>query len=54
MYLRYAEKNALEKTELVETARLKIGGVKREIMLVKGKGTYSRLKYEGILSLKLD
>jgi len=34
------------KTELIESNETEIGGVKEVVMLVKGKGAYSRLKYE--------
>ena len=45
MYLRYAERMCW-KTELIESNETEIGGVKEVVMLVKGKGAYSRLKYE--------
>ena len=45
MYLRYAERMRW-KTELIESNETEIGGVKEVVMLVKGKGGYSRLKYE--------
>ena len=45
MYLRYAERMRW-KTELIESNETEIGGVKEVVMLVKGKGAYSRLKYE--------
>ena len=45
MYLRYAERMRW-KTELIESNENEIGGVKEVVMLVKGKGAYSRLKYE--------
>ena len=45
MYLRYAERMRW-KTELRESNETEIGGVKEVVMLVKGKGAYSRLKYE--------
>ena len=45
MYLRYAERMRW-KTELIESNETEIGGVKEVVLLVKGKGAYSRLKYE--------
>lgn len=45
MYLRYAERMRW-KTELIESNETEIGGVKEVVMLVKGNGAYSRLKYE--------
>ena len=45
MYLRYAERMRW-KTELIESNETEIGGVKEVVMLIKGKGAYSRLKYE--------
>ena len=45
MYLRYAERMRW-KTELIESNETEIGGVKEVVMLVKGKGAYSRIKYE--------
>ena len=45
MYLRYAERMRW-KTEIIESNETEIGGVKEVVMLVKGKGAYSRLKYE--------
>lgn len=45
MYTRYAER-AGWKTELMELNETGIGGVKEAVMLIKGKGAYSRLKYE--------
>ena len=45
MYLRYSERMRW-KTELIESNETEIGGVKEVVMLVKGKGAYSRLKYE--------
>ena len=45
MYLRYAERMRW-KTELIESNETEISGVKEVVMLVKGKGAYSRLKYE--------
>ena len=45
MYTRYAERNRW-KTELMELNETGIGGIKEAVMLIKGKGAYSRLKYE--------
>ena len=45
MYLRYAERRGW-KTEIMDTNHTGIGGIKEAIVLIKGKGAYSRLKYE--------
>lgn len=45
MYLRYAERRGW-KTEIMDTNDTGIGGIKEAIVLIKGKGAYSRLKYE--------
>ena len=45
MYMRYAERRGW-KTELLEMNDTGIGGVKEAVLLIKGKGAYSRLKYE--------
>lgn len=45
MYTRYAERNRW-KTELIDVNDTGMGGIKEAIMLIKGKGAYSRLKYE--------
>ena len=45
MYTRYAERNRW-KTELMDMNETGIGGVKEAVMLIKGKGAYSRLKFE--------
>ncbi len=45
MYMRYAERKGW-KTELIELNDTTIGGVKEGVVLIKGKGAYSRLKYE--------
>ena len=45
MYTRYAERNRW-KTELIDINDTGMGGIKEAIMLIKGKGAYSRLKYE--------
>jgi peptide chain release factor 1 len=46
MYTRYAELQNW-KTELVDFNETGVGGYKEVVLLVKGKGAYSRLKYEG-------
>lgn len=45
MYMRYAERNGW-KTEMMEMNETGVGGIKEAIILIKGKGAYSRLKYE--------
>ena len=45
MYTRYAERNRW-KTELIDLNETGLGGVKEAVMLIKGKGAYSRLKFE--------
>ena len=45
MYMRYAERHGW-KTEMIEMSATGLGGVKEAVMLIKGKGAYSRLKYE--------
>ena len=45
MYTRYAERNHW-KTEMYSMNEIGIGGYKEAIFLIKGKGAYSRLKYE--------
>jgi peptide chain release factor 1 len=45
MYSRYAERRGW-KTELMEMNETGIGGIKEAVLLIKGKGAYSRLKYE--------
>ncbi len=45
MYLRYAERNRW-KTEIIDMNETEIGGVKEAVVMIKGKGAYSRLKYE--------
>ncbi len=45
MYLRYAERRGW-KTEIMDMNDTGIGGVKEASVLIKGKGAYSRLKYE--------
>ena len=45
MYIRYAERRGW-KTEMMDTNETGIGGIKEAVILIKGKGAYSRLKYE--------
>ena len=45
MYLRYAERRRW-KTEIIDTNDTGIGGVKEAVVMIKGKGAYSRMKYE--------
>ena len=45
MYTRYAERHRW-KTELMDINDTGIGGVKEATMIIKGKGAYSKLKYE--------
>ena len=45
MYSRYAEKHGW-KVELVDANTIGIGGLKEVVALIRGKGVYSRLKYE--------
>ncbi|HKK96309.1 MAG TPA: peptide chain release factor 1 [Anaerovoracaceae bacterium] len=45
MYLRYAERNRW-KAEIIDMNDTEIGGVKEAVIMIKGKGAYSRLKYE--------
>jgi peptide chain release factor 1 len=45
MYTRYAEARRW-KTEIVDESETGVGGYKEVILAVKGKGAYSRLKYE--------
>ena len=45
MYTRYAERNRW-KTELMDINETGIGGIKEAVVIIKGKGAYSRLKYE--------
>ncbi len=45
MYLRFAERNNW-KVEIMNTNEIGIGGYKEVIFMIKGKGAYSRLKYE--------
>lgn len=45
MYMRYAEQRRW-KTEIVDENGTGVGGYKEVILAIKGKGAYSRLKYE--------
>ena len=45
MYQRYAERHGF-KTELINQGFTEMGGVKEVVMALKGKGAYSRLKFE--------
>jgi len=45
MYMRYAERRGW-KSEAIEINDTGIGGIKEAVMLIKGKGAYSRLKFE--------
>ena len=46
MYLRYAERKRW-KTEIIDMNETGIGGVKDCTVMIKGKGAYSRMKWEG-------
>ncbi|MBI3911069.1 MAG: peptide chain release factor 1 [Armatimonadetes bacterium] len=46
MYMRYAERMGW-KTEILSANETGIGGFKEIILSIRGKGAYSRLKYEG-------
>ncbi len=45
MYLRYAERRRW-KAEIIEINDTGIGGVKEAVVMIKGRGAYSRLKFE--------
>ena len=45
MYMRYAERRRW-KAEMMDVNDTGIGGIKEAVILIKGKGAYSRLKYE--------
>jgi peptide chain release factor 1 len=45
MYTRYAEKHNW-KTEVLSSHEIGVGGFKEIIFEIKGRGAYSRLKYE--------
>lgn len=46
MYTRYAERNRWQ-AELMSSVETGIGGYKEAVVAIKGKGAYSRLKFEG-------
>jgi len=45
MYTRYAEREGW-KVQVMDVSESEIGGIKEAIVLIEGKGVYSRLKYE--------
>ncbi len=45
MYMRYAERHRW-KTEAIDINDTGMGGIKEAVIMIKGKGAYSRLKYE--------
>lgn len=45
LYLRYAERHRW-KSEIIEINDTGIGGIKEAVVIIKGKGAYSRLKFE--------
>lgn len=45
MYMRYAERNKW-KIEMMSSNETGVGGIKEVIFMIKGKGVYSRLKFE--------
>jgi peptide chain release factor 1 len=45
MYMRYGERRNW-KSEIIDMNETGIGGMKEAVVLIKGKGAYSRLKYE--------
>lgn len=45
MYMRYAERRGW-KTEMMDINDTGLGGIKEAVILIKGKGAYSRLKFE--------
>lgn len=45
LYMRYAEKRGW-KVEMLNTSETGVGGIKEASILIKGKGAYSRLKFE--------
>ena len=46
MYIRYAERKGWQ-SELMSATESGIGGYSRAVLAIKGKGAYSRLKFEG-------
>jgi len=45
MYLRYAERRGY-KIEMIDLNATELGGVKEAVLMVRGRGAYSRLKFE--------
>lgn len=45
LYMRYAERNKW-KVEMLSSSETGIGGIKEVIFMIRGKGVYSRLKFE--------
>ncbi|MDR1027962.1 MAG: peptide chain release factor 1 [Clostridiales Family XIII bacterium] len=45
MYMRYAERRGWH-TEMMEMNDTGLGGIKEAVLLIRGRGAYSRLKYE--------
>jgi peptide chain release factor 1 len=45
MYIRYAERRGW-KSEMIELADTGLGGIKEAVVMLRGRGAYSRLKYE--------
>jgi peptide chain release factor 1 len=45
MYMRYAERRGW-KTEILDLNDTELGGTKEAVLMIRGKGAYSRLKYE--------
>ncbi|MCR5182255.1 MAG: PCRF domain-containing protein, partial [Clostridia bacterium] len=45
MYLRYAERRGW-KAEVIDANETELGGIKEVEVMIKGKGAYSRMKYE--------
>lgn len=45
MYMRYAERRGW-KTEMMDVNDTGVGGIKEAVIMIKGRGAYSRLKYE--------
>jgi peptide chain release factor 1 len=45
LYIRYSERRGW-KTEVINTSETGVGGIKEASVIIKGKGSYSRLKYE--------
>ena len=45
MYTRFAERHNW-KVEVIDVSETELGGIKEAVFMIKGKGAYSRLKYE--------